>query len=89
MLWLVVLSGEPFDSDITLTYLDLDYTREWGGKMILQVQVHVGDYVPMVTFLVLMAVLKSGRTFDPMPWDSYATIQPVIQILGDLVPHCC
>ena len=53
--------------------------------MILQVQVHVGDYVPMVTFCG-SRFPKLGRTFDPMPWDSYATIQPVIQILGDLIP---
>ena len=44
VLWLVVLSGEPFDSDITLTYPDLDFIREWGGKIIITGTGTDGDY---------------------------------------------
>ena len=78
---MIILLCELSILRFSLTYLDLDYTREWGGNDFTGTGT-VGDYGSVGDLCCSCGILKPRRTFDPMVSVYSESIQQLSITLG-------
>ena len=85
---MIVLLCELSILRFSSTYLDLDYTREWGGNDLTGTGI-VGDYGSVGDLCCSCGILKLRRTFDPMVSVYSEAVQQLSIMMGRFDLFCC